>query len=143
MAHPNTHLYPTHVVQRFWSKVALCAHGETCAACCWPWLESTARGYGVFFVPKAYRTGRTKCERANRVCWRIVYGLIPEGLHVLHDCPGGDDPRCTNYHHYWLGTPDDNQKDSMRKGRRPTGEKHGCACILKRAAVGKRILAPS
>src|SRR5262245_29163207 len=108
-------MYPEHFQQRFWAKVALCLHGRDCEQCCWPWQGSYCRGNGTLSMPLAYRVGKSTHERANRVCWRIMHGHIPEGLHVLHNCPGGDNPACVNPAHLWVGTIDDNQKDSMRK----------------------------
>lgn len=107
--------------KRFWAKVQRCEHGEACATCCWPWHAGLTRGgYGYFFVKK--RQQRQQFSRSNRMCWRLTYGDIPQGLHVLHRC---DRPGCCNPRHLFLGTHDDNQKDSMAKGRRPTGEAHG------------------
>jgi DNA invertase Pin-like site-specific DNA recombinase len=62
----------------------------------------------------------------------------------LHNCPGGDNPACLNPAHLWVGTIDDNQKDSMRKGRRPTGERHGLrvhpeACLRGEAHSQARL----
>jgi hypothetical protein len=112
-------------IAKFWSKVARCIHGWGCERCCWPWQSTMTRGYGCVKVPKPFRQGKSKMERANRVCWCLVHGPIPEGFQVLHDCPIRDNPACVNYHHLWVGTIDDNQKDSMRKGTRPTGDRHG------------------
>ncbi len=118
--------YPLRLVQRFWSKVAVCEHGASCKACCWEWLAGKTRGgYGHLSIPKAYRTGYGKLRRANRVCWEIVCGPIPEGLFVLHNCPAGDNPGCVSYWHLWLGTHEDNVKDSIRKGRNAKGLTHG------------------
>lgn len=110
------------IAPRFWSKVKLCAHGSDCSECCWLWQAATVRGYGNFFMPKAIRQGHTKLMRAPRVCWWLTHGEWPGDLHVLHTC---DNPLCVQPAHLWLGSIDDNQKDSMRKGRRPTGEAHG------------------
>jgi hypothetical protein len=112
----------TDLVERFWKKVSRCVHGDPCLLCCWEWQGATVRGYGAFFVPKAQRRGRSRTERANRVCWHLLNGDIPTGFHVLHHC---DNPLCVNPAHLWLGTIAANQKDSMRKGRRPTGDAHG------------------
>ena len=113
---------PADLATRFWSKVAVCAHGRDCAECCWSWQGSMVKGYGKMFVPKALRQGKSQEERAPRVCWFVVHGVWPGDLHVLHTC---DNPPCVQPAHLWLGTMDDNQKDSMRKGRRPTGDAHG------------------
>lgn len=121
---PSMHNYPIYIIERFWSKVAICAHGDTCQECCWPWKGCTIRGYGMFTVPKAYRVGKSKTERANRVCWRVVHGFIPEGLDVLHNCPSGDNPLCVNHWHLWVGTNKDNVHDAMKKGQRATGKRH-------------------
>src|ERR1043166_664299 len=121
-------LYTTALIDRFWAKVAKCAHGDACTECCWEWQAAGARGYGTFVIYNAQGSDGTKhpkMMRANRLCWELVHGAIPPGLWVLHDCPHGDNPACVNPAHLCLGPPDDNQTDSMRKGRRPTGDQHG------------------
>ena len=114
----------TDLALRFWSKVAFCSHSIHCKKCCWPWQGGMVRAYGKISVPKALWPERkqNKEHRATRVGWFLVHGEWPGQLHVLHTC---DNPPCTNPAHWWTGTIDDNQKDSMRKGRRPTGDKHG------------------
>src|SRR5262249_34510057 len=109
-------MYPDFLITRFWIKVALCTHGRACAWCCWHRTGSTCRGYGAFGIPQAYRQGRSRCERANRVCWMIVSGPIPVDVQVLHNCPGGDNKLCVNPAHLWLGTALDNKQDAVRKG---------------------------
>lgn len=107
---------------RFWDKVAICQHGTDCTLCCWPWHGNMVRAYGKMSVPKALRPNTNKEQRATRVCWFLVHGVWPGDMHVLHTC---DNPPCVQPAHLWLGTIDDNQKDSMRKGRRPIGDAHG------------------
>jgi len=55
-----------------------------------------------------------KIEYAHRVAWKLAYGEIPEGLHVLHHC---DNPPCCNPKHLFIGTPKDNAQDRASKGR--------------------------
>ena len=119
-------MYPPDMIARFWGKVQKCPHGESCKECCWPWQGHKTKGYGTFFVPKKYRVGKNKEARAGRICLEIITGKrLPPELHACHNCPGGDNTACINPAHLWAGTIDDNQKDSMRKGRRPTGDNHG------------------
>lgn len=55
--------------------------------------------------------------RAHRLAWELLRGPIPRGKKVLHNCPTGDNPRCVNPDHLFLGTQHDNILDSIRKGR--------------------------
>jgi hypothetical protein len=50
--------------------------------------------------------------------WEIATGPIPDGLYVLHRC---DNPPCFNPDHLFLGTPMDNMRDKMAKGRHRFG----------------------
>jgi len=100
---------------------------------CWPWGGGKIRtGYGHLKVK-----GRTVL--AHRVAYEVWAGPIPEGKHVLHNCPGGDNPACCNPAHLWLGTQADNMKDMSRKGRvrgaaALKGEAHHSARINDAAA---------
>lgn len=103
---------------RFWAKVNKTAG-------CWLWTASVRnKGYGAFGYTVA---GRSFQERAHRVSWMIHYGAIPENLCVLHNCPGGDNPRCVNPAHLFLGTKADNNRDMRRKGRSVPGGTYGGA----------------
>lgn len=92
---------------------------------CWEWTGANSRrGYGAFH--------KERLRPAHRVAWEFVNGEIPEGLFVLHNCPHGDNPRCVNPDHLFLGTQKDNMADMDAKGRRrtPAGEKHPRSKLL-------------
>lgn len=94
--------------QRFWKKVR---KTETC----WIWTASKrGKGYGAFSYT---RDGKMIQDRAHRYSWEIHRGTIPDGLCVLHNCPGGDNPACVNPAHLFLGTKKQNNEDMMQKGR--------------------------
>ncbi len=67
-------------------------------------------GYGLTSYKK-------KRILAHRLSFLLHKGEIPEGMYVLHNCPGGDNRACLNPDHLWLGTYKDNAKDAMKKGR--------------------------
>ena len=89
------------VEERFWSKVDICGEDE-----CWPWIASTRRGYGQFWLHNTQLP-------AHRVAWEIGMG-DPGGFLVCHHC---DNPLCCNPAHLFLGTPLDNTQDMLGKGR--------------------------
>lgn len=71
---------------------------------CWLWMGWLNRtGYGRF-----EGTG------VHRASWKMHKGDIPDGLWVLHHC---DLPCCVNPDHPYLGTPSDNTKDAIKRGR--------------------------
>jgi hypothetical protein len=97
--------------ERFWANV-----NKTDS--CWLWTgKAHTAGYG-----KCHRNGGT--DLAHRVSWELHYGPVPDGLWVLHNCPGGDNPACVNPAHLFLGTPNDNQHDMVAKGRHCHGTAH-------------------
>ena len=97
---------------RFWNKVDK-------SGVCWLWTASTRYGYGRLKV------GARRIQ-AHRVSWELHHGPIPEGLCVLHNCPGGDNPTCVNPAHLWLGTNQDNAADRDAKGRHGNTKKTHC-----------------
>ena len=51
---------------------------------------------------------------AHRVIYEMVYGTIPDGLHIRHTC---HNPACINVNHMELGTHSDNMQDKVIAGR--------------------------
>ena len=95
--------------ERFWSRVDKTSD-------CWEWkgyIKNT--GYGQFFF-KGKQTG------SHRVCWELIFGVIPDGVYVLHHC---DNRTCVRPDHLWLGTQADNLADMVEKGRSAYGETNG------------------
>ena len=94
------------LAERFWKYVN---KTETC----WLWAGGTngRAGYGHILADLPSR----KLVYAHRVSWELANGAIPDGLWVLHNCPGGDNPSCVNPDHLYLGTNSDNIKDEIAK----------------------------
>lgn len=83
----------------------LVANGE-----CLEWVRaSSSAGYGQI------RAGG-KIVILHRLAYEVSNGVsgLPPGLFVCHKC---DNPRCCNPQHLFLGTPVDNARDMMNKGR--------------------------
>ena len=102
------------LIDRFWAKVN--KDGPIPTHCpelgpCWPWTASCAGGgYGQLSAGKQ----GARPLIASRVSYEIHFGLIPEGLWVLHYC---DNPPCVRPSHLFLGNNLSNMRDCAAKGR--------------------------
>lgn len=107
-------VYTSEFAAEFWSHVA---KGDPDA--CWPWQDRTGRGgYGMTYVP-----GRPNDTGTHIVAFFLTHERWPApGMNVCHSC---DNPPCCNGKHLWEGTTLENAQDSMLKGRKPRGERHG------------------
>lgn len=92
---------------------------------CWLWRGSNNGRYG--------RIGRK--TYAHRLCYELHHGPIPPGYQVMHKC---DTPLCVRPDHLTVGTPGDNTRDAMRKGRLATGDRHGLRLHPERIPRGER-----
>lgn len=76
---------------------------------CYGWNGShDAYGYGRVSI-------KSKWLKAHRVSYEINKGEIPLGLCVCHTC---NNRECTNPNHLYVGTPLDNNNDTIKSGRR-------------------------
>lgn len=87
--------------ERFWARVQK-SDG------CWLWTGSKG--------PTAYGTLEVNYKQmaAHRFSYELHYGPIPAGLFACHRC---DTPLCVRPDHLFLGTPADNSRDMVQKGR--------------------------
>ena len=101
-------------IERFWSKVDK-SEG------CWVWRGKPDRdGYGCI------QLARPKRKRlAHRVAYQIANGEIPDGMYVLHRCPGKHNPLCVNPEHLIAGTPWQNMQDKYAQGTMACGSRQG------------------
>jgi hypothetical protein len=78
---------------------------------CWEWVAAKIPGgYGSFSYSKAGEV------HAHRAAYIMFVGPIPQKLWILHKC---DNRKCVNPDHLFLGTPRDNERDKIAKGRKP------------------------
>lgn len=89
---------------------------------CWIWMRSShSTGYGqCWFHIKEDGDAESQAHRAS---WILHVGPIGD-FFVLHNCPGGDNRRCVNPEHLFLGTHADNMADGKIKNAWPKGERH-------------------
>jgi len=79
---------------------------------CWPWVGPVLKGKNGRGYLTNPITGKT--ENAARMVFRAYVAAVPTGIFVCHSC---DNPNCVNPLHLWLGTHQDNMRDSAAKKR--------------------------
>lgn len=92
-------------IQLFWSRVNKTDE-------CWEWTRGgTVKGSNTGYGRVSYQN---KMHLAHRVAYELTFGLIPEGVLVLHRC---DNPPCCNPDHLFLGDHSANMQDMLQKER--------------------------
>lgn len=93
---------------------------------CWEWA-------GAFFSNGYARAGLNGfSQRASRMSYEIFKGKIPDDMLMCHTC---DNRKCVNPDHLFIGTPKDNSKDMVAKGRSLRGEKHHNSKLTEKAVI--------
>lgn len=87
---------------------------------CWEWLgyREKSNGYGRTSIGSDSTRSQNRIN-AHQLAFLLFEGSIPEGLFVCHTC---DNPPCVRPSHLFLGTPLQNQHDSIEKKRKLHGE---------------------
>jgi hypothetical protein len=85
---------------------------------CWEWTKSkNPSGYGIFknLDDRTQKPGnKMRIMLAHRASYILHKGEIPYGKFVCHSC---DNRGCCNPEHLWVGSPKDNARDALRKGK--------------------------
>lgn len=100
---------------RFWAMTEVSGPDD-----CWLWKGQTVKGYGKFNINK-------KMKQAHRYSYELHNGVtLGRETFVCHHC---DNPSCVNPKHLFMGTPADNSRDMVAKGR-PHGRPRLTHCKL-------------
>lgn len=85
---------------------------------CWLWsMGMSGEGYGIL------RNESAEVEKAHRFSYRTFVGDIPNGRLICHHC---DTKLCVNPDHLYAGTPQDNVRDMVRRGRQHDQRRTHC-----------------
>ncbi len=90
---------------------------------CWGWngLTNKRGGYPIFPHNK-------KMYYAHRVSLELDGRPLAKGMYACHHC---DNPICTRPDHLYAGTPADNVRDMLERGRARTGERNHFAKLTE------------
>lgn len=101
---------------------------------CWSWAgKKNEKGYGIVYTPLKEN------YRAHRFMWEVLLRLsVPEGSLLRHKC---DNQLCCNPSHLELGTPANNSKDMVDRGRSAYGESHSQAVLKDEQVEQIKVLA--
>lgn len=115
------------LTERFWEYVDIRSSEE-----CWEWKGSkTAANYGLIYW-------QDSLQYAHRLSLELDGRPVPPKWHACHTC---DNPPCVNPNHLFVGTPHDNVKDKVKKGRHAFGENHPKAKLTDTDVLEIRKLA--
>lgn len=73
----------------------------------WP-MTKNSKGYGRLSALGV------KGRKAHRLAYELFVGEVKDGMVIMHTC---DTPACVNPRHLVQGTPKDNTRDMISKGR--------------------------